>query len=269
MFKTSAVEDQVELTPIDTGIWEGSCNASHTSGPHLNLDCHTPLPPVGTLGHLDHLLLAGLRLWASRGPGPLPNTTVVEQANRLLSRSPLSATSYDALPVLKEWEAEGYWEANILGNPQYPQAVRFVLPLFGALFGTPSGQLVRRFADKHRWPVVWALGDASDGSRAHASAQASAGNNRLLDPIANATARLNVSLPADSAAVFERVWAEAARERLSGKQPPPALVRAWWAQLEPATRRLGPVSATSCSDWDSCIGVVVGDADDCVCASPL
>jgi hypothetical protein len=268
IFRTSAVASLVEIAPIDTGIWEGSCNHSR-SGPRLNLDCSsTVLPPVGTLEHLDHLLLSGLRLWAGKGAaGPIPTTTVGQQASELFARSAWTALRYESLPAIGTWEPAKYWEANLVGNPQFPADVRFLLPLFGSLWGTQSGDLARKLADKHRWPLVWALGDATNGTAGrHAShSMPSAANGRLLDPLVRATARLNVSLPAQSSAVFSRVWGEAAalRQRVGG-QPSVESVRGWWRQLLPATVRLAPTSAVACADADRCIGVDVA-ALRCVC----
>ena len=286
VFRTRAVASQVEIAAVDTGIWEGSCNASFPGPPHLNLDCLARLPPVGTFNHIDHQLLPNLRMWAGRGAGPLPLRSVERQAALLFGRMSLASTRYDALPSMLPFEAAQYWEANIIGNPQFPEAVSFLLPVFGALFGTASGTLVRRLADKHGWPVVWALGDATNGSVSYVTAHvpshdpspgpsydprlaiarpAAANNGRLLDATTSAAAALNATLPPGSVSVFERVWADAVRERQSlGGEPSPERVRAWWARLLPATERLAPLSAASCTDVDSCIGVSVRD-ESCVC----
>ena len=110
-------------------------------------------------------------------------------------------------------------EANVLGNPPFPRAVRFLLPLFGQLFGSDGGELVRRLAHKHGWAIVWALGDANgdeatnrggngNGNGVHTSelsrgaSPSSRANGRLLDPLTVGSAALNVSVPRAAADAF-------------------------------------------------------------------
>jgi hypothetical protein len=204
--------------------------------------------------------------WAARGnAGPLPKSSVLEQASALFARSAWASTSYAALPLLTRREPAKYWEANLIGNPHYPTAVRFLLPLFGALFGTSNGHLVRALADQHRWPLVWALGDATDGAGGGTNSTPTAANGRILDPVVIGAARLNATFSADAVQTFDKVWREAVEARqAAGGTPPASVVRAWWAQLRPKTARLAPVTAIACADADGCVGVDVATGS-CVC----
>jgi hypothetical protein len=56
IFRTSSVKDLVLIAPVDTGVWEGSCNTS--GNPWRNLNCsYWPSHQVATLDHFDHLIL--------------------------------------------------------------------------------------------------------------------------------------------------------------------------------------------------------------------
>lgn len=270
VFRTSRVRKMVEIAPIDTGIWEASCNDTY-GPPRFNLDCSYPMAPVGTLDHFDHVLYRGLGSWGGDGSrgGRLPRRSLAQSAAELIARSAVGSPSYRDAPNATELSAGSYWEANLLGNPR-PDDIKLVLPFFGALFGSADGARLRRLADSHGWPVVWALGDGGNGTapppHGALSGTAYPGNRRLLDPTTRtAQRRLNASLPPGSAASFERAWAAAAGDRRAGPVSR-AQVQRWWAGLEGV--RLAPVAAAACADTDGCVGVVV-DTGACVCERVL
>jgi len=164
-------------------------------------------------------------------------------------------------------------ESNLLGNVRL-DAVRNLLPLFGALWGSDAGARLRKVAHLRSWPLVWALGDAGAGGSpaphfppAHQPSPLSLrfpGNQRLLDPLSAAS--LNVSFPPNATATYEQLWAEAKAARRQGARPSAARVKEWWARLAPAMVPLAPLSASSCADVDGCIGVHAASGD-CVCRS--
>lgn len=145
--------------------------------------------------------------------------------------------------------------------------VKMVLGLFGDLFGTPDGALLRQLCRMRGWALVWALGPADAGGAGFTPQWANGQpiyplNQRLLDPVANGGAGHNLSLPlgpgADAVAV---TWA--ALE--PGPQRTMDYVRLQWMSLwaKLPRLRLGPLYGISCADID-CIGVLE-DGDDCVC----
>ena len=79
-------------------------------------------------------------------------------------------------------------------------------------------------------PVVWALGDATNGSHSHHGPSPppppSAYNQRLLEPASVAAARLNATLPTAAPQAFARIWARAKRARGAGGQPAAVVVKA-------------------------------------------
>jgi hypothetical protein len=130
--------------------------------------------------------------------------------------------------------------------------------------GTRAGDSLLSYASTHHIPIVWALGDATDGSSHHSfSGPASAYNQRLLSPAAVADAHLNTTLPDDATATFNHLWQRAKLARLLG-QPSTETVKGWWAELQPVSVQMQPVGATSCADVDECIGVAVASGE-CVC----
>mmetsp|Transcript_3602 Transcript_3602/g.10662 ORF Transcript_3602/g.10662 Transcript_3602/m.10662 type:complete len:458 (-) Transcript_3602:387-1760(-) len=91
VFRTSRVRKMVEIAPIDTGIWEASCNDTY-GPPRFNLDCSYPMAPVGTLDHFDHVLYRGLGSWGGDGSrgGRLPRRSLAQSAAELIARSAVS-----------------------------------------------------------------------------------------------------------------------------------------------------------------------------------
>eukprot|EP00966_Prymnesium_polylepis_P256645 5928351-Prymnesium_polylepis.1 len=161
-----------------------------------------------------------------------------------------------------------YYESNLVGNVRL-DGVKLLLPLFGALFGAPAALRLRAVADNYTWPLVWSLGDGSQGGE-HGGHGPGAlrrppfgANQRFLDPLSAASRRLNATFAPNASAVFSAVWAEVAAARAAG-QPSADAMKAWWTQLEPAMVRLGPLTANSCADFDECVGVVP-QSGECVC----
>ena len=274
VFNTEAVKNMVLIAAVDTGIWEASCNRSAGGGgPVRSLNCSFWRgEPLGTLEHHDHLLLANVGLWASAGS----SGSVVLEAAKLFGRSPLAGdgpSAYTELAPIDGNRAERYYESNLVGNP-HQNSVKFLLPVFGSLFGTDTGSRVKAVAAQRGVPLVWALGDATDGELHRIPPDVPyPGNLRILDPAA--ASLLNVTLLPATPTAFDRAWAtvSAARAALNanGALPSQQDVRDWWARLEggvPGLLRLAPLHNASCVRGSECVGTVVGSGD-CVCFSHM
>merc|ERR1712187_3485 len=154
---------------------------------------------VGTLDYNDHLLLPMLDIWAVAD-----KNSRVDQAIELFSRTVFADGTYDDLPAFSGQGIKKYYEANILGNPQYPDGIRFLVAVFGNHFGAASGLKLQEWADKWNWPLVWALGDVNGGGGGHRRRKATAdadstsfpGNQRILDPSLKRSAEINATYPA-------------------------------------------------------------------------
>lgn len=271
IFRRSSVDPLVLIAPVDTGIWEGSCNATDPANPWKDLNCsYWASRTVGTFEHFDHLILGNTGTWSGGGQSG-PARTLANQTARLFARTALSSGGYAALPALESSEVEAYWESNVVGNPRL-EAISFLIGTFGALFGTGAGRSLQSVATSKGWPVVWALGAADAGGHSSKEPASWPANKRLLDPTTG-NALTNRSTSTTSSAAFEQLWQQAseARAQLPPGQPPSVdTVQGWWKQLEAAQLvRLAPLTARACSDVDKCIGTVVGDVEDdemeCVC----
>lgn len=87
IFKKSYVKDNVLIAAVDTGLWERSCNASR---PRSKVNCDAWSPhQVGTLDHLDHLILANFGSWATS------RETSAQIAGRFFARTPLAGNYLD------------------------------------------------------------------------------------------------------------------------------------------------------------------------------
>jgi hypothetical protein len=280
VFSNAAVRQMVLIASIDTGIYEGSCNrsASHQHYPQLPLNCSygngsvgAPIDAVGTLDDHTHLLLDNLGLWSGYSEDSLDwQQKLIEQAAQLFGRSPFAAAPYDSLPPVNNTrdDIERYWESNLLGNPPLPAAVKFLLPVFGASFGTDAGRSVQALSGARGWPLLWALGDGTTAERHAPGAPAVyASEARLLDPTVAAASALNATAAAGAAAAFERVWATAAADRAAAGRSGPNRdqIVGWWKELKAAgLQRLAPLTARACADLEGCVGVDP-EGGECVC----
>jgi len=255
VFRTGKIRDNVLIAPVDTGIWEGSCNGSQ--GPDLPINCSawTDLS-VATLNDHNHLLLNNLYVWAQT-----QNFSIFEEAFQLFSRSAISKGGYADIPPISDSTLTHYYESNIIGNPRFPAAVKFLVASFTSLYGSSAGRKAQKLADHYRWPVVWALGG---GYTEYAKRETLyPGNQRILDPSTISVKSLNVSISADIVEAFTNMWSRVAEERAHGV-PTTATVNTWWGKLAQTQTHLAPVSSFSCAALDDCIGVVL-ETDDCVC----
>ena len=269
VFSTATVRNMVLLSAGDTGAWELNCHAptlgdvtSSAAEQTLSLglgimpgfNCSAWKPPIiGTLDHLDHLILPNFAMLPSTG------VTLAQRAARLLNHTAFAAGPYAGLPPIERADAVHYMEADLMGNPRLEGGVSFVIGAFAELFGTPLGSELQRLACRHAWPLFWALGDGGDK---HALVYR--GNQRLLDPlVTRAIDRLNVTLPTGASRDFNRVWSEVEHARGRASVPVQQYVR-WWAELAAEQIRVAPITATSCAVDVECIATQVSNGQ-CVC----
>eukprot|EP01052_Picozoa_sp_SAG31_P032354 SAG31_NODE_3540_length_4144_cov_2.714957_4_plen_429_part_00 len=82
---------------------------------------------LGTPTHYYHILEAGVSIWADNSSSVQLGTLF----GRMAAPHHFNITSAE---VFK------YWEANIAGNPIYPDAIKMMVGSFGELFGTSLGE---------------------------------------------------------------------------------------------------------------------------------
>ena len=248
VFNRTELKDMILIAPLDSGIYEMSCNksgpATAPGSHHMNMgDCAAWQDPtaVGTLDHLDHLLLPSLRFWNSTMHGGAPMDPAA-QLGALLGRLlgdwrsaplPLSPASSPSLPHISVNDVIQYLEANIVGNPPYhsssssSSSVSFVIGHFPSLFGTPAGRQLQTWCTGNGWALQWALGRTAPqaaGGHHHWDNSTWVANQRLLDaevllrsPVHN---RSTIVSPAASRA-FASTWAAVAKGRQERPQERP------------------------------------------------
>lgn len=271
IFSTEYAKDMVLISPTDTGRYSMECplqsNTVHgeAGAGALGFNCTAWNPlTVGTLDYNDHLLLPMFDIWAES-----EQNSRVDQALEFFSRTVFADGTYDDLPAFSGQGIKKYYEANILGNPQYPDGIRFLVAVFGDHFGAASGVKLQEWADKWNWPLVWALGDVSGGGGGHRRRKATAdatsfpGNQRILDSTLKRSAEINVTYPSGASDAFASLWETVSQARLSGT-PTAAEVTNWWTELKSSQVRLAPASAKGCTNPDVCVGINV-DTNECVC----
>lgn len=258
VFSNARINNMVLISPVDTGGWQIQCN---DPGTDQNFTCKAWDPTtVGTLQHFDHIVRPSLEIW---GDG-LTNVA------KFFARSAMAGNgNYSQLSSMSSDEAERYWEANILGNPRFPEDVKFLIGDFASLFGTPTGQRLQGLADTHDLPLFWALGyggrHLQSGprgmfSRGHLEFQ---GNERLLDPTVSQS-RFNATLPGGAQGAFKSIWSIVSNRRQHGEAMAPREYKQAWSIFKQHQVRAAPITAYSCGDAEACVGTDVSTGD-CIC----
>jgi len=263
IFNHSYVDGMVVISAVDSGNWEGSCR-NNTNWHDNAFDCSSWSPPVlGTMEHLDHLILANLGLWAGAR-----NRSVLEEAELLFSRSALhaSGSQYDALPKLSYGAAGQYLEANIVGNPSLPDSVNFLVASFPKLFGTHAGQQVQQLSAVRGWPLVWAFGDGlPELDAGGADDEVFFGNRRILDPMVHTSnllkGSINATMLPDASDLFSRLWHQVSYSRGTATH---VEWESWWTTIAFEQTRVAPLTALSCSDLTMCL-MVDASSGECIC----
>jgi len=245
-----------------------------------------PFRTVGTLSSGEHAAdaaadhtLWSFSQWETGGAMGTPAQKLASLLNRMLLQ-----WDDEALPNMTVPQFDYYFEANLLGNPRFPEAVSFLIADMTVNFGTAEGRAIQAWAGAKGWPLLWALGSNTPPSPTPAPGnhpRSWRATGRVMDPqvqlaTAAGTARAGRNLTAAAKAAappFDALWRKVAGERAAlqkkggGKRPSVAQYEAWWAQLDtkvaPAGLRLQPMRAGACLADAKCVGV---DAEGhCVC----
>lgn len=253
IFKKSYVKNNVLIAAVDTGLWERSCNKSSHSQGKINCNAWQP-HQVGTLEHLDHLILGNFGSWSTS------KDTIAQEAGRWFARTPL-AGDYLKLQPMRFSDNMHYMEANILMNPRLPDAISLIVGDFASLFGTDLGTSLKELAQQRGWPLAWSRGGLS--SDRHLIEKNIPGNARILDPKVDSSQALNATFPANSQSNFEKLWSSVSSGRSSGP-PSHEQLDNWWNTLASQQVNVAPVSAYACSEPDSCVAVDARSGH-CIC----
>jgi len=281
VFRNSQVRDMVEISATDTGMFELNCN--HSAFPNkshkrfMQLNCSGWKPTiVGNMKDFDHIIIANLRTFSLNS-----TSTVEEEAVKLFGRSAF-ASDYLKLPSVSLLDGLKYYEANILGNPRFPDAVSFLIGNFYTLFGTDAGRKLQFLADQYAWPLVWALGanihkpwfntkaakhELWESLNESFPVPSFAGNQRVLDPETFSSHALNATTSTDMKKAFASVWSQVAKQREGPVPILPTQWQKWWSELTVSQARLAPLTARSGCSLDVCIGTMAVSGK-CVCMQP-
>jgi len=260
VFNTSRVRNSVVIAPYDTGLFTMNCLFPHLliQKAKKPLNCSAwPSPAVGTLDHLDHLIIPNLQIPYNRS---VTNQTWKDGVRTLWSRA-FTETPYEDLPPLTLNDMGSYLETDVLANPRLPDTVKYVIGNFPILFGTDDGRKLQQIAANRSWPLFWGVGNGEPVKKDKNFTDPTkyAGNERFADP--SIVALTNATLPWGAKGAFDKVWEEAALER-SKRNVTKEDVKRWWAAVSSSELRVAPLSASSCAIADRCVAVAAGD---CVC----
>lgn len=219
---------------------------------------------MGTLEYLDHLILPNLAAGANRTGS---HRTMLDAAQDLFMRSGMSGTDYADVPAISDAVMSEYLEADILANPQLPDAVKFVIGNFPQLFGTEAGEELQAISQRFDWPLIWAFGDG-DPSRnrppgVHGGKHYKS-NQRIADPECFGATNASIS---DLTVSFHDMWTQAAALRRL-RNATAADVQGWWHLLADQLH-VGPITATSCGNGPlhHCVAIDLTTRD-CICSKP-
>eukprot|EP01043_Picozoa_sp_COSAG02_P060909 COSAG02_NODE_8062_length_2727_cov_1.852740_2_plen_540_part_00 len=303
VFNNSAVQDMLLYTPMDSGDyvcdctdysrhfcaawsnqsacshfwycrWDSSastCGAARTQ-PKPSCAVWTGVTP-GVAGALNHLMLPFAR-WAGETPDAQPTVDYARIA-RLFARQ-LQPWGMPGYPNMTIRAFDYYFEAQLLGNPQYDGGIKMIIADFEVNFGTRNGDKIRNWCAKRGWPLVWSSSTLSrpespmDPVNSHGQWQA---QGRVLDAVVT-TSRVfhNLSSEVDRAKpAHAATWAKVKTARADNATGV-AKFLGWWKQLvdqTPEALRPAPLMPGDCARPHDCIGVTLTATAtrDCVCYS--
>jgi len=211
IFSNKYIADSTLLSPIDSGMYEMDCIDKEDfewTPPH-NCSAVTAFKHLATLQHNKHLWLINKGFWNRLG---LLHTALTRM------ETPWGRHAVPAGSFLN------YFEGALLGQLQFPAAIRFLIGCFPALFGTDLGAKLQTWARSRGWALIWALGPndkAIVGETADFNFDLMAGtlsfevNKRLIDPLVLSGTTAAASLPLGSNATdkFNQMWVEVAHLR--------------------------------------------------------
>ena len=211
VFAQKYIASSAVLSPVDTGLVEMGClgKAPFPWAPPHNCSAVTGFKQLGTLQHNKHLFLINKGFWHGRG---LLHTTL-ERMEAPWGRHAVPGGSF-----------LNYFEGALLGQLQFPSAIRFLIGAFPALFGTDMGVRLQAWARSRGWVLIWALGSnekAVPGETSNFNFQLLAGhtsfevNKRMIDPVvlSETTAAASLRLGPDVTDKFKQMWAAVANLR--------------------------------------------------------
>jgi len=295
VFKKDYLQDMALLFPLDSGIFEMTCNSS---GPHKNFfpafNCSAlpqPTNMLATLDHTNHMFLPSLfywnRTWGIEAPlGTLgtrsmdgftknmynthdvPNVPV-SAAHQLATVVQRLLSPWSNMPNVSSGETMMYQEANILGTAMLPAAVKFIIGDFTSLFGTTYGVKLQQWCLTNSWVLVWTLGPNQPPRKKHSHHDPNvpwSSNQRIVDPqvihVANASSIVS-KMDQD---MFGELWQTVSKRRATKILPKIITVQEWkelWSKM-PMDLAVEPLRANLCSVPHQCIGALVKDGS-CVC----
>jgi len=211
VFAQKYILNSTLLSPTDTGLYEMGCLDKTVVPVEVAYNCSalTGFPQLGTLLHNKHLWLVNKGFW---GPLGLIHTAF-QRMEAPWGHHALHTGSF-----------LNYIEGGLLGQLQYPAAIRFLIGAFPALFGTDMGVNLQTWARSRGWVLVWALGpndkavprQTSNFNFALVEGNSSFEvNKRMIDPLvlSETTAAASLPLGSDVTDKFKQMWAEVANLR--------------------------------------------------------
>ncbi|CAL1133619.1 unnamed protein product [Cladocopium goreaui] len=246
IFNTTYVQKMVIIAPYDTGQYGMACKHEGVPKgfPTPELNCSSWREVLGTLEHLDHLILPNLEMfgnWTAPGPSLSLNRTVKDHVRSLFQRSGISTARYEALPPEDIMEAMQYLEANILGNPRLPSSVKFLIGNVATLFGTVDGRRLQLLAQRWGWPLFWGMAGVLT-QKSKMLIESFPGQRRFGDPVVG---QLNAT---GSEEHFRELWMQVEHLR-STRNVTNADLDALWQQLSESQLLVEPLKASNpCPD---------------------
>lgn len=292
VFRNKLALDSGCLVPMDTGLWEMHCNKSafppmqvaspataavaapnkRRIGPSIEADCKmkgsgTTVPTLGTFDDFDHLILQSVTFWRGATNSSKPWQPLLAQ---LLGRM-LAPESVQHIYVQNLMH---YWEANLEALAQVPSDIKFLIGNYPALFGSPKGQVLRDFCQRHQLPLVWALGPGVPEGQVFGSNSTFVVRERLMDPLTVPPGfAANITVTRSALAAWNTSWAQVAAARLQNETHINNNVTFWVDAFDgtsaagPSFFAIHPLNAGQCANVDACIGADVNGH--CVCAHSL
>eukprot|EP01060_Flectonema_neradi_P031936 TRINITY_DN4974_c0_g1_i1.p1 TRINITY_DN4974_c0_g1~~TRINITY_DN4974_c0_g1_i1.p1 ORF type:complete len:472 (+),score=113.05 TRINITY_DN4974_c0_g1_i1:53-1468(+) len=270
VFNNSYIRNQTILFANDSGQFEMACNKSQPNFANVTLDC-SKYRPVATFDNWEHAFVANSELENTTIP-QLPGVTPETHAeyNLALKLSAFLSTNYSTVPNITSSTLFTFVEASPFMNLEWENGVKMLILTYRSnLFGSAAAAVLRTWAVKQNWVLVWANDREANGN----DTSNYKSNERFVDAEVLAWIRAGQNFTSDpkfamAKSQFNEHYnnVNATLPTIPADQLPSFYSEQWdiaWSMFEGSVLQVEPLYAGACANTD-CAAVRTIDKA-CIC----
>ena len=268
VFNNSYIRNRTVLFGGDSGQYEMACNKSQPNILNVTYDCDK-FRPVATFDHWEHAFVSNAEVENTTTP-QLPGVTPETHAEYILALklSAFLATNYTTVPNITKDTLFSFIEASPFMNIEWNKGVKaLILNYRQNLFGSAAAAVLRTWAVKQNWVLIWANDRDVNNTSNYKS------NERFVDPEVLAWVRAGQNFTSDPRFAWAKFQfndhydnVNTTLPSIPSSQLPNYYAQQWdvaWSLFKGSVLQVQPLYAGACSN-PVCAAVRIIDQD-CIC----